>query len=552
MPAATQWEIVEEAAELIKPARDELIRQAAQGEVLHNDDTSMRVLQAGARAVGDERTGVFTSGIVSTGEGRKIALFFTGRQHAGENIARRAEAARRGTARADPDVRCAVAECAEAARAEWRFCWPTVWRTDDGSLWKWPRTFPNECRYVLEMLGEVYGYDAEARERALTPEERLQFHQQHSGPVMEQLHGWLEAQFAERKTEPNSGLGKAITYLLRHWKALTLFLREAGAPAGQQHRRKSPEAGGPAPQECAVLPDAERGAGGRPVHEPDPHLPVVRRQLVRLPDRAAAARPGTGGQPGGVDAVELPRDAGAGWSMMNLCLAEKDRLRPWSDEHSEMAAKRASAKAKSEQRFWPGTETGENVPRRPVRPRFHAMISRRFRCRPRHAGVCRHGAAGRSLLQVREVGSGAAEATKLREKLLEAARRREIDVVLVWRLDRWGRSVTDLLATLQELEHLGVGFVSLTEALDLTTPAGRAMAGLLAYSPSSNERFCGNESRWPGPRPAERQAAGPAGHRGRHTAEIRKLHRAGVSKSEIARRLQIGRTSVRRILATTR
>src|SRR5882672_10873762 len=82
-------------------------------------------------------------------------------------------------------------------------------------------------------------------------------------------------------------------------------------------------------------------------------------------------------------------------------------------------------------------------------------------------------------LQVREVNSGAAR-REVREKLLEAARRREIDVVLVWRLDRWGRSVTDLLATLQELEHLGVGFVSLTEALDLTTPAGRAMAGLLA------------------------------------------------------------------------
>jgi DNA invertase Pin-like site-specific DNA recombinase len=82
-------------------------------------------------------------------------------------------------------------------------------------------------------------------------------------------------------------------------------------------------------------------------------------------------------------------------------------------------------------------------------------------------------------LQVREVGSGAAM-REARERLLEAARRREIDVVLVWRLDRWGRSVTDLLATLQELNHLGVGFVSLTEALDLTTPAGRSMAGLLA------------------------------------------------------------------------
>jgi putative DNA-invertase from lambdoid prophage Rac len=90
------------------------------------------------------------------------------------------------------------------------------------------------------------------------------------------------------------------------------------------------------------------------------------------------------------------------------------------------------------------------------------------------------GAAGWTIaLQVREVGSGAAE-REAREKLLEAARRREIDVVLVWRLDRWGRSVTDLLAKLQEPENLGVGFVSLTQAPDLTTPSGRAIAGLSA------------------------------------------------------------------------
>jgi len=80
------------------------------------------------------------------------------------------------------------------------------------------------------MLGQVYGHDAGARERGLRPDERLQFHQERSGPVMEQLHGWLETQFAERKTEPNSGLGKAIAYLLRHWRPLTLFLRQAGAP----------------------------------------------------------------------------------------------------------------------------------------------------------------------------------------------------------------------------------------------------------------------------------------------------------------------------------
>src|SRR5579863_4234479 len=155
-------------------------------------------------------------------------------------------------------------------------------------------------------------------------------------------------------------------------------------------------------------------------------------------------------------------------------------------------------------------------------------------------------------MQIREVGSGAVE-RRAREQLIEAARRREIDVVLVWRLDRWGRSVTDLLATLQELEHLGVGFMSLTEALDLTTPAGRAMAGLLAIFAEFEREIL-----------RERTRAGLAQARlngkrlGRpataavHAAEIQKLHRAGVSKSEIARRLQIGRTSVRRILTSKR
>jgi putative DNA-invertase from lambdoid prophage Rac len=151
-------------------------------------------------------------------------------------------------------------------------------------------------------------------------------------------------------------------------------------------------------------------------------------------------------------------------------------------------------------------------------------------------------------VQVKEIGSGASQRER-REQLLEAARRREIDIVLVWRLDRWGRSVTDLLATLQELEHLGVGFVSLTEALDLTTPAGRAMAGLLAVFAEFEREIL-----------RERVRAGLAHARqngqrlGRpltaalHVDQIRKLYRAGTSKSEIARRLHIGRTSVRRIL----
>lgn len=151
-------------------------------------------------------------------------------------------------------------------------------------------------------------------------------------------------------------------------------------------------------------------------------------------------------------------------------------------------------------------------------------------------------------LQVREVNSGAAR-REARERLLEAARRREIDLVLVWRLDRWGRSVTDLLATLQELEYLGVGFVSLTEALDLTTPTGRAMAGLLAIF-AEFEREILRERTRAGLLQARRNGKrlGRPVTAGRHADQVRKLHRAGISKSEIARRLQIGRTSVRRIL----
>jgi DNA invertase Pin-like site-specific DNA recombinase len=151
--------------------------------------------------------------------------------------------------------------------------------------------------------------------------------------------------------------------------------------------------------------------------------------------------------------------------------------------------------------------------------------------------------------QIKEVGSGASQ-RELREALVAAARRREIDVVMVWRLDRWGRSVADLVSTLQELQHLGVGFVSLTEALDLTTPAGRAMAGLLAVFAEFEREIL-----------RERVRAGLAHARlngkrlGRppsvihKTIEARKLYRQGISKSEIARQLDIGRTSVRRLLA---
>jgi len=91
-------------------------------------------------------------------------------------------------------------------------------------------SFPDECRHVLETLGEVYGNDALAKQQRLSPEERLRFHQEQSGPVMEGLQAWLSEQLSQHKVEPNSGLGKAMNYLLRHWRPLTLFLRQAGAP----------------------------------------------------------------------------------------------------------------------------------------------------------------------------------------------------------------------------------------------------------------------------------------------------------------------------------
>jgi transposase len=227
LPAATQWELMEPAAGSLQPAGDELIRQAAQGSVVHNDDTGMRILKL-VRNTDDGRTGTFTSGIVSIWREWRIALYFSGWKHAGENLAdvlkqRAAELAApiqmcdalsRNTPKL-PGVEVLLANCLAHGRRQF---------VDVAA------NFPEECRYVLETTGAVYGFDAEAKERGLTPEERLLLHQTNSAPLMDGLHEWMEAQFAEHKTEPNSGLGKAISYLQRHWTKLTLFLRQPGAP----------------------------------------------------------------------------------------------------------------------------------------------------------------------------------------------------------------------------------------------------------------------------------------------------------------------------------
>ncbi|MGA8056506.1 MAG: IS66 family transposase [Burkholderiales bacterium] len=234
LPAATQWDLVKSAANTLAPAHEELIREAAQGAVLHNDDTTMKVLQltASERAAAlashaaEQRTGVFTSGIVATGAGHKVALFFTGVRHAGENLA--AVLARRAAQLPAPiqmcdglpsntagDFETLLSNCLAHAR---RKCVEVA------------AHFPEEVRFVLETLREVYKTDAQARRAGLDPEARLRLHQAQSGPPMAALEQWMQRQFAAHLVEPNSGLGEAIGYMQKRWGALTLFLRVPGVP----------------------------------------------------------------------------------------------------------------------------------------------------------------------------------------------------------------------------------------------------------------------------------------------------------------------------------
>jgi len=239
LPAATQWEIVAETAQWLEPIYQELIQQAAQGEVLHNDDTTMKILalmgESRPREPADEeseeeaeaeRTGIFTSGIVSTRAGQRIALFFTGRRHAGENLA--TVLARRAQELGPP-----IQMCDGLARnlpQEFQVVVSNCIAHGRRKFVEVAAKFPEECRYVLETLGAVYKHDAFCREQGMSPAERLAYHQGQSAPLMKALENWFAEQFAEHQVEPNSGLGQAITYMTKRWEKLTLFLRQAGAP----------------------------------------------------------------------------------------------------------------------------------------------------------------------------------------------------------------------------------------------------------------------------------------------------------------------------------
>jgi len=163
---------------------------------------------------------------------RRIALYFSGREHAGENLGKvlkqraadsqaavpaiqMCDALSRNVPKLGAGVELLLANCLAHGRRQFV---------------EVAGNFPAECRYVLETLGGVYANDAVTKEEKMTPTVRLEYHRQHSQPLMDALEKWMGEQFSQRKVETNSGLGKAITYMQRHWKALTLFLRQRGAP----------------------------------------------------------------------------------------------------------------------------------------------------------------------------------------------------------------------------------------------------------------------------------------------------------------------------------
>lgn len=232
LPAATQWELLRDAAPEIMPVLDCLIQMAAQAWLFHHDDTHMKVLSlvaenaALATDAGKDRTGIFTTGILAQVGDLRIALFFTGRKHAGENLEKVLEQRPEGLpipiqmSDGLPSNRLKSAQTQQAncnAHSRRKF----VELVD---------AFPQECRFVLEKFKEVYQHDAQAKTLGLTPEERLHFHQTHSRKPMAELERWAREQLEQKKVEPNSNLGGAINYMLKRWEKLTLFLQIPGAP----------------------------------------------------------------------------------------------------------------------------------------------------------------------------------------------------------------------------------------------------------------------------------------------------------------------------------
>jgi hypothetical protein len=246
---ATQWEQIEAVARCGYGVFGHLETVAAQGELIHQDDTTVRILtlmqenaQIRARAAAQglsratERTGMFTTALVVRLGEQLIALYYSGRSHAGENLAAlldkreadqepplaMSDALSRNEVEEGLVVRC---HCLAHGRRQF---------SDIEEM------FPSECRVVLETLKAVFDHNEVAREQAMGPAARLTYHQAYSKPLMDNLKGWLDQQMDDRLVEPNSALGKAITYMRTYWETLTRFLHLEQAPLGRvEHWRGS-------------------------------------------------------------------------------------------------------------------------------------------------------------------------------------------------------------------------------------------------------------------------------------------------------------------------
>jgi hypothetical protein len=232
LPAGTQWDLLWEAAQLVMPVFNCLIAEAAQAWLFYHDDTHMKVLsllkenQALTAEGSKERTGIFTTGILAEVDGHRIALFFTGRQHAGENLDRVLAQREEGLPAPIQMSDGLASNQLKTAQTRQANCCTHSRRKYVDVM----EAFPEQCRFVLETLKGVYGNDAQTKELMLSPGERLKFHQTHSQKPMDALEKWAREQIDQKKVEPNSDLGQAIRYMLKRWAKLTLFLREPGAP----------------------------------------------------------------------------------------------------------------------------------------------------------------------------------------------------------------------------------------------------------------------------------------------------------------------------------
>ena len=230
---ATQWDQIERVADCAYPVFEQLKTLAAQGDVIYQDDTHVRILsliaenrRIQADDTSEARTGMYTTALVAQQGAQTICLYFAGRAHAGENL--EALLTHREADRGKPLVMSdALAQNAADEGALIRCHCLAHGRRKFTEL---EEVFPAECAIVIKALKHVFDHDEEARVQHMSAEERLRYHQQYSGPIMDRLKHWLEQQFEERTVEPNSSLGKAFHYLLGHWLNLTRFLDVPGAP----------------------------------------------------------------------------------------------------------------------------------------------------------------------------------------------------------------------------------------------------------------------------------------------------------------------------------